>query len=116
MILRSTITSVWGALSHAATTDICDTVKKVTFENVEIKNFSLRNKRSICLQYEEIPNLHNGLTSEMPLMEYGHTDSSCSRAPNSTSKLLLMEHGHPGTSCLCGLWESPRGDHSCEKH
>ena len=34
MILRSTITSVWGALPHAATADSCDTVKKVTFEKV----------------------------------------------------------------------------------
>ena len=34
MILRSTITSVWSALPHAATADICDTVKKVTFENI----------------------------------------------------------------------------------
>ena len=60
MILRSTITSVWGALPHAATADICDTVKKVTFENVEIKNLSLRFKMSICLQYEVLPNLHLG--------------------------------------------------------
>ena len=60
MILRSTITSVWGALPHAATANICDTVNKVTFENVEIKNLSLRYKRKICLQFEETPNLHLG--------------------------------------------------------
>ena len=95
MILRSTLTSIWGALPHAATADICDTVKKVTLEIVGIKNLSLRFKRSICLQhviYRTCP------------------DSSCSRAPISTSELLLMERGHPGTSCLRG------GDHSCEKH
>ena len=51
-----------------------------------------------------------GLTSEMPLMRYGHPDSSCSRAQICTSE-LLMEIGHPGTSCLCGLYVDRNTSH-----
>ena len=104
MILLSTFASVWGALPHAATADMCDTLKKITFENVDIKNLSLRFKRMICLQYEDLRNLHLGFFQRNATMEYGHLDFSCSRAPISTSELLLTEHGHPGTSSLCGLW------------
>ena len=94
MILLSTITSLWGALPHAATADICDTVKKVVLEIGGIKNLSLWFKRSKSLQYVIYRPCTLGLTSEMPLMEYGHPGTSCSRAPISTSELLLMEHGH----------------------
>ena len=55
----------------------------------------------ICGYTELAP---KGLTGEMPLMEYGHPDSSCSRAPISINEFLLVEHGHLGTFCLCGLW------------
>ena len=93
--------TVWGALPHAATADICDTVKKVTVENVS----ALRSRpwRSgargtrVC-STKKYRTCTLGLTSEMPLMEYGHPDSSCSLATISTSELLLLEHSHPGTS------------------
>ena len=45
-----------------------------------------------------------GVTSEIALVDYRHPDSSCCRAQPSTSELLLMEHGHTGISCLCGLF------------